>query len=92
MVPFLELASIHPLQFMPQHKSNHPSLLIRNEFFVRFLAIFLLLLSIFLLVHALLHTLFTVPSAAPDGEVKIEPIHRSLTHPTQEAVGLVSSN
>ncbi len=77
---------------MPQHESNHSSLLIRNEFFVRFLAIFLLLLSIFLLVHALLHTLFTVPSAAPEGEVKIEPIHRSLTHPTQEAVGLVSSN
>jgi len=80
----------HPLQFMPQHNSKHSSLLVRNEFFVRFLAIFLFLISIFLLVHALLHTLFTVPSAAPKGEVKIEPIHCRLPHPTQTGVELVS--
>jgi hypothetical protein len=77
---------------MHQHQSKHASLLIRNEFFVRFLTIFLFLLSFFLLVHALLHTLSTVLSSAPGGDMRIEPIHREFLHPTQAGVGLVSSN
>jgi hypothetical protein len=75
---------------MLPNQSNHSSLLIRNEFFVRFLTIFLVLLSLLLLVQALLHTLSTVLSSDSGGEVKIESIQQGLTHPTQAGVGIVS--
>lgn len=75
---------------MLPHNSNRSSLLIRNEFFIRFLTIFLFLLSFFLLAQALLHTFFAVLSSAPGEEVKTESIHHGLPRPPHACVGRVS--